>query len=80
MKNKVIKNIVSFALALAIIFGVGGAGLLVYDTFIKETSVYALSKLGSSGSEVRKSNKNFNRSDITTARLTEFTARQLKKP
>ena len=54
MKNKVIKNIVSFALALAIIFGVGGAGLLVYDTFIKETSVYALSKLGSSGSEVKK--------------------------
>ena len=54
MKNKIIKSIISLMLAFAIIFGFAGAGLIVYDTFIKETSVYALSKLGSSGSEVKK--------------------------
>lgn len=54
MKNKITKTIISFTLAVAIILGVAGAGSIVYDSFIKEESIYALSKLGSSGSEVKK--------------------------
>lgn len=54
MKNKITKTVISFTLAIAIMLGVAGAGSIVYDSFIKEESIYALSKLGSSGSEVKK--------------------------
>ena len=54
MKNKITKTVISFTLAVAIMLGVAGAGSIVYDSFIKEESIYALSKLGSSGSEVKK--------------------------
>ena len=53
MKNKITKTVISFTLAVAIMLGVAGAGSIVYDSFIKEESIYALSKLGSSGSEVK---------------------------
>lgn len=52
--NKIFQNLLSIALAFIILIGVAGAGYVVYDNFIKEESVYALSKLGSTGNEVKR--------------------------
>lgn len=52
--NKLVQNLLSIALAFIILIGVAGAGYVVYDNFIKEESVYALSKLGSTGNEVKR--------------------------
>lgn len=55
--SKIIKNLVSIALALFIIISIAGASYVVYDNFIREESIYALSKLGSTGTEVRNVQK-----------------------
>lgn len=52
--NKIAQNLLSIALAFFILIGIAGAGYAVYTNFIKEESVYALSKLGSTGSEVKR--------------------------
>lgn len=52
--NKVLNKIISIFLVLCIVAGVVGAGYGVWATCIKDESVYALSRLGSTGSEVRQ--------------------------
>lgn len=47
-------NAIAILLAFAILAGFTGLGYVVYDQFIKEESVYALSKYGSTGSEVKR--------------------------
>lgn len=54
MSKKITQNILSILLALAVIIGIAASSHAVYDNFIKEESVFALSRLGSSGSEVRQ--------------------------
>ena len=54
MSKKITQNILGILLALAVIIGIAASSRAVYDNFIKEESVYALSRLGSSGSEVRQ--------------------------
>ncbi len=51
---KVIKRGMAIILSVAILSSIGAVSLLVYETCIKEEAVYALSKLGSSGAEVKK--------------------------
>ena len=48
------KKIIKISLILILVFGIGFAGLGAYQTVFREESVYALSKLGSTGSEVKK--------------------------
>lgn len=48
------KKIYSSLIALAIIIGIAGASVATYNVFIKEESAYAVSKLGSTGSEVKQ--------------------------
>ncbi len=57
MTKKVLKRIIDTLIILLVIAGLGGASLLVYETVFKEESTYAVSKLGSSGSEVKKIQK-----------------------
>lgn len=53
-----IKNrIITALLCLSLLAGTAGLGYVIYDEFIREESVYALSKLGSTGSEVKKVQK-----------------------
>ncbi len=47
-------RILSALLALAVAFGSGWAGYEVYSRFFGEESAYALSRLGSTGNEVRR--------------------------
>lgn len=48
------EKIMALLLAFAILVGAFGFGYVVYDNFIKEESVYALSKYGSTGNEVKR--------------------------
>lgn len=57
MERKIIKNIISVLISLAIIGGIIGFSYVVYNSFIKEESVYALSKYGSTGTEVKNIQK-----------------------
>lgn len=57
MTKKILKKIIDTLIILLIIAGLGGASLLVYETVFKEESTYAVSKLGSSGDEVKKIQK-----------------------
>lgn len=52
--NKAFRNFYIFILVLAIGLGAGTAGLVAYELCYKEESVYAVSKYGSSGDEVRR--------------------------
>lgn len=54
MSKRITQNILGILLALAVIIGIAASSRAVYDNFIKEESVYALSRLGSSGSEVKQ--------------------------
>lgn len=54
MSKRITQNILGILLALAVIIGIVASSRAVYDNFIKEESVYALSRLGSSGSEVKQ--------------------------
>ena len=54
MMKRFKQNILSIILAIAVLVGIVGASIVTYDSFIKEESVYALSKLGSSGNEVKQ--------------------------
>lgn len=51
---KVIKRGIAIILSVAIISSLAGVSLFVYEVCIKEEAVYALSKLGSTGAEVKK--------------------------
>ena len=52
--NKAFCNFYIFLLVFAIALGAGTAGLAAYELCYKEDAVYAVSKYGSSGDEVRK--------------------------
>ena len=52
--NKAFRNFYIFLLVFAIALGAGTAGLAAYELCYKEDAVYAVSKYGSSGDEVRK--------------------------
>lgn len=54
MSKRLTHSILSIFLAIAVIVGIAVASRCVYDNFLREESVFALSRLGSSGSEVRK--------------------------
>ncbi len=51
---KAFKNFYVFLLVFAIALGAGAAGLTAYEISYKEESVYALSKYGSTGNEVKR--------------------------
>ncbi|MDE6110742.1 MAG: spore cortex-lytic enzyme [Eubacterium sp.] len=51
---KAFRNFYIFLLVFAIALGAGTAGLAAYELFYKEEAVYAVSKYGSSGDEVRR--------------------------
>lgn len=51
---KAFKNFYIFLLVFAVVLGAGAAGFAAYEISYKEESVYAVSKYGSSGSEVRR--------------------------
>ena len=51
---KAFRNFYIFLLVLAIALGAGTAGLVGYELCYKEKAVYAVSKYGSSGDEVRR--------------------------
>lgn len=53
MLKKISKNLTAVLVALAVICAMCFAAYETYDNFIKEDSVYALSRLGSSGNEVK---------------------------
>lgn len=53
MLKKISKNLTAVLVALAVICAMCFAAYETYDNFIKEESVYALSRLGSSGNEVK---------------------------
>lgn len=57
MENKLIKNILSILLSVAIIAGFVGTGFAIYEIFVKEESVWVLSKYGSTGAEVKSIQK-----------------------
>lgn len=50
---KAFKNFIAFFLVLAILAGTAVTGVICYQIFDKEESSYAVSKLGSSGDEVK---------------------------
>ena len=54
MSKKATKNLLAILLAVVVIIGIAASSRAVYDNFIKEESVFALSRLGSSGSEVKQ--------------------------
>ncbi len=54
MSKRLKHSILSIFLAITVIVGIAVASRCVYDNFLREESVFALSRLGSSGSEVRK--------------------------
>lgn len=54
MSKKATKNLLAILLAVVVIIGIAASSRAVYDNFIKEDSVFALSRLGSSGSEVKQ--------------------------
>ena len=54
MSKKGTKNLLAILLAVVVIIGIAASSRAVYDNFIKEESVFALSRLGSSGSEVKQ--------------------------
>lgn len=54
MSKKATKNLLAILLAVVVIIGIAASSHAVYDNFIKEESVFALSRLGSSGSEVKQ--------------------------
>lgn len=54
MHNKLTKTILSIILMIGIIASAGGTCFLIYENFVKEESAWALSKYGSTGSEVKK--------------------------
>lgn len=51
---KAFKNFYVFLLVFAILIGAGAAGFAAYELSYKEESVYAVSKYGSTGSEVKR--------------------------
>ncbi|MBE6816413.1 MAG: spore cortex-lytic enzyme [Ruminococcaceae bacterium] len=51
--SKTNRSFLRIGIVLLIIIGMTGGSLAVYDTFFKEESIYALSRVGSTGSEVR---------------------------
>lgn len=51
---KVIIRALRMFVVLAIIAGIGGVSLVAYEVCIKDEAVYAVSRLGSTGSEVKK--------------------------
>ena len=51
---KAFKNFYIFLIVFAIVAGIGAAGFAAYELYYKEESVYATSKYGSTGEEVRK--------------------------
>lgn len=51
---KIKNTIIAILLSAALVAGSVGLGYVVYDAFIREESVYALSKYGSTGSEVKR--------------------------
>ncbi len=51
---KIKNTLIAIVLSVALLAGTAGLGYVVYDEFIREESVYALSKYGSTGSEVKK--------------------------
>ena len=52
--QKAFRNFYIFLLVFAIALGAGTAGLAAYELCYKEEAVYAVSKYGSSGDEVRR--------------------------
>ena len=52
--NKAFRNFYIFLLVFAIALGAVTAGLAAYELCYKEDAVYAVSKYGSSGDEIRK--------------------------
>ncbi|MDE5671494.1 MAG: spore cortex-lytic enzyme [Eubacterium sp.] len=52
--NKAFRNFYIFLLVFAIALGAGTAGIAAYELCYKEEAVYAVSKYGSSGDEVRR--------------------------
>lgn len=54
MHKRITKTILSIILMIGIIASAGGTCFLIYENFVKEESVWALSKYGSTGSEVKK--------------------------
>lgn len=54
---KVIKRGIAVILSVAIISSLAGIGYIVYATCLKDEPIYALSKLGSTGSEVKSIQK-----------------------
>lgn len=55
--NKALKNLNIFIVVLAILVSAGGAGLLAYEVFYKDEAIYATSRYGSKGDEVKKVQK-----------------------
>lgn len=54
MKRKALKSLLSIIIVIGILASFVGSGYLVYTSFFKEDVVFAMSKLGSTGSEVKK--------------------------
>lgn len=57
MQKKVIKNFLTIFLIISIVFAIGSTCYLIYDNFIKEESIWAMSKYGSTGTEVKNIQK-----------------------
>ncbi len=51
---KRVKRLLEFFIICLVIAGIGTAGYQVYNSYFREQSVYALSKYGSSGAEVKR--------------------------
>lgn len=55
--NKAVRNGLIAVVVMAIVLGSAVAGLMTYEYYFREESAYALSKLGSSGDEVKRIQK-----------------------
>ena len=55
-----INNIITYIIIIALMLGFGTLGYYAYDTCIKEESAYALSKYGSTGTEVKNVQRKLN--------------------
>lgn len=77
---KKIKKFLGILGVFLLIAAIIGASYTVYDSYFKEESVFVVSKLGSTGDEVKKFKRNLKNSDTTTATQTEYTAVRQKQP
>lgn len=57
MLKRIGKNMTAILVALGVICAMCFAGYEIYDNFIKEESVYAISRQGSTGNEVKSIQK-----------------------